>query len=1232
MVMKEAWGRQFKGTARFRPVQKLGEGGMGSVYEADDLERGERVAIKVLHRADVDALRRFKQEYRALQDLEHPNLVRLGELHEAGGLWFFSMELVPGMHLGEFVRPPLERPARASTTSPANDTEERLGYDEARLRESFRQLAQGLHALHTAGKVHCDIKPSNVRVTPEGRVVVLDFGLVFERGRANVSDNQRVVGTAAYMAPEQARERGVCVASDWYAFGIVLYEALTGALPFSGDGLKVLMDKMHTTPSAPRERAPGVPLDLDRLCTALLQIHPEDRPSGEEVLRMLGGEESLSLAPGPHNASERPVFVGRTPELAQLHRAHEQVKQGSAAVVSIQGASGLGKSTLMSRFIAEARERDKGLIVLSGRCYERETARFKALDGVVDALATELSKFTREQRRAFAPADAQLLKRLFPVLARIDVIGRAQQTLARPRDSVDERRLMFAALRELFTALAHEHTLVIAIDDMQWADGDSLELLRALLDPALGPPPRMLVVVTAREGWSEPAGEDNRPQVFPGVLHVLELGALSSDDAALLAHELLARHGTHGVEPLSLVREAQGHPLFVAELAWLAHKTPSARANALSLDEAIWARSSALPEPMLSVLRLLAVASVPVRPQLLAKALSLSLTEVDRQVVALRIAALAKTVGSRGERKVEPYHDRIREALLARLDRELVRELHARIAPLLEQEPEADFELVAQHYLDAGERERAAALFEKAAERAEEGLAFERAALLYRARLALGRLEARERSQMYRRLAQTLVRAGRAKAAADAYFSALQGATESERVQLQNAAATCLLRSGHVTEGLAALENVLHSVGASMPTGTFQALATLIFERLRLGLTGYRVKYRGELDIPPEVLRRADALFAAAQGLSLVDGVRCAPVAAQALRASLKSGERTRVVKALASDVSRLALGGVRTLAGARRALVALHSAAEPLTEPVIRGYVLGAESTLAVSHAQFQSGYEIANAGLEILDAPGVEAQWERVYVRTFRIFSQFYLGRLREMYEEGEVALRDAEMRRDRWFASLLRIGPCSLGVVEKDLALARQLNEEGFAPWRERVPGFLFWCWFVKSVVLDLVEGHVERALSHYETHKREISLTGSWFVPMLRAHLCGYRVVGLLQKFRASGDKRDLREARHWLRKLGPENALMRGWSLLLEAQLAEAGGTGDPLALTREAVLSFKSCEAERFLRMAEAYQGYLVGGDEGQALSAGLRGYFEREQMARWDLLVGPFVPVLSGA
>ncbi|MFI5288842.1 MAG: serine/threonine-protein kinase, partial [Polyangia bacterium] len=242
---------EFAGTERFELRSRLGAGGMGVVYEALDRERDVRVALKTLRAPSAEALLRLKREFRALQGLEHPNLVNLGELIEAAGQWFFTMELIDGIDLLTWVRPGSEIPSLAQTAdSPFGEVAQGAArspnavggtLDLSRLRQAIAQLASGLFALHRAHKVHRDIKPSNVLVTPAGRVVLLDFGLIAE-GFGD-RDEGRVTGTPAYMAPEQSASDRVGPEADWYAMGVVLFEALTGRLPFDGAPLELLLDK-----------------------------------------------------------------------------------------------------------------------------------------------------------------------------------------------------------------------------------------------------------------------------------------------------------------------------------------------------------------------------------------------------------------------------------------------------------------------------------------------------------------------------------------------------------------------------------------------------------------------------------------------------------------------------------------------------------------------------------------------------------------------------------------------------------------------------------------------------------------------------------------------------------------------------------------------------------------------------------------------------------------------------
>src|SRR5436190_302719 len=252
----------FAGTERFRFRQFLGRGGMGAVYRVHDAELGQDVALKTLHQLGPDELYRLKSEFRSLAGMTHPNLVALHELVVDGEDCFFTMEFVDGVRFDEYARG------------------DGPGLDLARLCEALRQLVSGLSALHAAGTVHRDIKPSNVLVERGGRVVLLDFGLAapWVPGGRHESLGA-LVGTPAYMAPEQQWGRRPSPACDWYGVGVLPYESATGRLPFEGAAGEVLAAKARSVPPRPSALGAHVPEAVDTLITALLDPEPTRRPS-----------------------------------------------------------------------------------------------------------------------------------------------------------------------------------------------------------------------------------------------------------------------------------------------------------------------------------------------------------------------------------------------------------------------------------------------------------------------------------------------------------------------------------------------------------------------------------------------------------------------------------------------------------------------------------------------------------------------------------------------------------------------------------------------------------------------------------------------------------------------------------------------------------------------------------------------------------------------------------------
>jgi len=253
---------------RYRIIRKLGAGGMADVYLAEDQELGRPVAIKILndrHAADDSFIERFRREAKNAAGLSHPNIVSIYDRGEAEGTYYIAMEFLDGRSLKELI----------------------VGRGPAPIKTAIdyaRQILAAVGFAHRHGIVHRDIKPHNVLVGSEGRLKVTDFGIA-RSGASQMTEVGSIIGTAQYLSPEQARGAPVDQTSDLYSVGVVLYEMLTGQVPFTGDTpLEIAMKHLSEVPKPPSELRPEVPHDLDSVVLRALAKDPSERYQGADEM------------------------------------------------------------------------------------------------------------------------------------------------------------------------------------------------------------------------------------------------------------------------------------------------------------------------------------------------------------------------------------------------------------------------------------------------------------------------------------------------------------------------------------------------------------------------------------------------------------------------------------------------------------------------------------------------------------------------------------------------------------------------------------------------------------------------------------------------------------------------------------------------------------------------------------------------------------------------------------
>ncbi len=1100
----------WRGTARFEVVRCIGRGGMGVVYEARDTERRQRVALKTLLNFDPAALFLLKQEFRTLADVQHHNLVRLHEFVAAEGeRVFFSMELVRGTTFLAYVQKPGRRPGVAAETSdilsvdpveaaksgvqlrsnpppdgaaaPSDTGAPRPSCpaDFDRLRPALRQLVDGLRALHAAGKLHRDIKPSNVLVTPEGRVVLLDFGVSTELPRVadeNLREQPQMVGTARYMAPEQAFGEETTPASDWYSVGVMLYEALVGRAPFEGSTFDIIQQKGSVDAGAPSEQVDGVPPDLDAMCLALLATDPTQRMTGEELLRQLGGERASQRARGKALEGGVSSLIGREAQLQSLRDAFESTLRGRGITVRVSGRAGMGKSALVQHFLDGLVSNGEAL-VLRGRAYERESVPYKAVDAMVDALSRHLMHVLDVETSLALPPDTNALARLFPALRRVPSIGEiAEPQMADPQRV---RRRAFDALRALFSSLARRQPLVLHIDDVHWGDTDSAALLLELVRPPAAP--AMLLILSQREEEANaapfsielkarwPAGAEIRDvsvsELDPADARRLSLAILGSNDERAQAIADAA------------ARESGGNPFLVEELTrGSTGRLLAAQKAQVTLDQLVTERLARLSADARRLMDLIAVGGRPMAVSTVSDAAELTGTE---DIVSILSERRFVRMGLRdGREVVESIHDRIRESIVALLPESTVREYHGRLARVLEATPGADAEAVAMHLFGTGENERAARFAARAAKRAAAQLAFDQAARLYARAIESVPDSSPQLAKWRLRFAEALKLAGRGPEAARVYKKMAEGASPFDRADFERAAAEQLLMSGHIGEGANALQRILSSWGMTLPRSPLSTVFWLVVYRLTLAVRGLRFEEREAASVDPEVRARIDALYAVAMGISMVDVLLSACVQARHMRLALDQGHRFQVLRAADLEASILAsLGGPETPRE-----VALNAIVRSLAEG-------SAGSEVYQVFYQAKKGIRSFLRGRwkearEILDAAYLQYPNNRGSANSnfylFSLHSLWFLGDLVELAKRKAYMLADAEQRGDLYtVVNLSAALPVLTLLADDQPETARSTVAGAMARWSQTGYSVQHWQAMVMDVFIELYSGNGDRA---------------------------------------------------------------------------------------------------------------------------------------------------------
>jgi class 3 adenylate cyclase len=1004
------------GGGRYRVERFLGEGGRKRVYVAHDTRLDRDVALAVVKTEGLDDVGRVRieRETKAMARLgDHPHIVTVYDTGEENGQLYIVSQYVPGGDLETLLRDRGEEP---------------LPLDQ--VLRIIEDMCQALDHAHSQAIVHRDLKPGNVWLTNDGGAKLGDFGLAVSLQDTRLSAEGIMVGTVAYMSPEQALGRPPDRRADLYSLGVMLYEMVTGRVPFLGDdAVAVVTQHINTAPVAPSWHNPKVPRALEALILRLLAKTPEERPENAAAVGRIVREIATAAAPAtepaiePANPLDRlaaGVFVGRAREVDALRSALDDVLAGSGRLVLLVGEPGIGKTRTAEELTTYARLRNAE--VLTGRCYESEGApAYWPWVQIIRAYLQE--REAGEVAAVMGPGAADIAQ----------VVPEVREWLpnlpAPPTLEAEQARFrLFDSISNFLRNAAARRPLVLVVDDLHWADKPSLLLLQFVTRGLRGS--RLLVLATYRDvelsrkhPLSETLAELSREHLSQRIL----LRGLREGDVARFI-EITAGKPPPRALVSAVYRQTEGNPFFVNEVVRLLvsegrleevnEVSPADIAIPESVKEVIGRRLDRLSPECNEVLSIAAVIGREFGINVLERVRELSLNLFERlRESGVTVVERVKETGLNLPEKVnELFRDRLLEAMeeatAARIIGEvphapgrytfshgLIREtlyselpttrrvrLHRQVGEILERlyepAPESHLAELAYHFFEAspgGNVAKAVDYARRAGEHATALVAYEEAAGHYeRALQAMDLMDSADEIQR----CDLLVALGEAQARAGDTLKAQRtfrrAADLAKRLDEPKRLAQAALWYGGVgiTAGVVnkTLIGLLEDALRMLPMAD-GALRARVLARLAVELYWSEKRQQG-VALGQEALAMARRV---GDPVALVDSLTARHIALwrpEEVEELLAGGDEILRLAEAADDVDRMFLGHawrvhafltLGDMDGVEREVTLTAGLARDLRQPICQWLVLNWNAMLALLRGRFEEAERLALEAFEI-------------------------------------------------------------------------------------------------------------------------------------------------------------------------------------------------------------------------------------------------------------------------